>query len=145
MARTLTKKQKGFAKDYLETGNATLAVKNNYNVSTENSAAALGSNILRNSKVREYIEGKAELAASYVFEIASAGDNDVVRLSASKDILDRAGFKPIEKNLNVNMNIEPAQSEEIRRLTDKLNDIYRGTSITSDGGTTSVVGTEAPN
>lgn len=120
MARQLTKKAKGFAKDYLDTGNATLSVKNNYDVENDNSAAALGSSLLRNSKVREYIEGKAELAASYVFEIASAGDNDKVRLSASKDILDRAGFKPIDKSQNISLNIEAQITPELKDLANEL-------------------------
>lgn len=120
MARELTKRAKGFAKDYIDTGNATLSVKNNYDVSSDNSAAVAGSRLLRNSKVREYIEGKAELAASYVFEIASAGDNDVVRLSASKDILDRAGFKPIEKSQNISVNIEAQMTPELKELANEL-------------------------
>lgn len=122
MARKITKKAKGFADNYIDTGNATLAVKENYDVSSDNSAAALGSNLLRNSKVREYIESKAELAASYVFEIASTGENENVRLSASKDILDRAGFKPIEKNVHLNMNVELPPSDRLKKIAQILNE-----------------------
>ena len=60
MARELTKKQEGFAKDYAKTGNATLAVKKNHNVSNDNSAAAIGSRALRNVKVVEKIKTIAE-------------------------------------------------------------------------------------
>lgn len=108
MSRKLTKKQKGFARDYIETGNATLAVKQNYDVApnNDNSAAVIGSELLRVPKVQAYIESRAEKAAEIVFEIAQNGDNDNVRLNASKDILDRSGLKPTEKSINVNVNAE---------------------------------------
>lgn len=120
MARKLTKKQEGFAKDYIETGNATLSVKQNYETTDENTAAAIGSKLLRTDKIREYLEDKAETAASIVFEIAQFGESDNVRLGASKDILDRAGFKPIEKTHNVNVNINEPTSERLQELADRL-------------------------
>lgn len=121
MATKLTKKAKAFAKDYIETGNATLAVKNNYNVSSDNSAASAGSRLLRNSKVREYIEDKAETVAAIVFEIAQFGESDSSRLSASKDILDRAGFKPIERTHSINEVIVYEPTDRIKNLAKKLN------------------------
>lgn len=124
MARKLTPKQEGFAKDYIETGNATLAVKENYDVSSDNSAAVLGSNLLRNNKVLEYIEDKAEHAASIVYEIAQFGESDPVRLSASKDILDRAGYKPIERSIQVTQNIDES-TERTRELGNKLLGLLR--------------------
>lgn len=125
MATKLTKKAKGFAKDYIDTGNATLAVKENYNVSNDNSAAAIGSKLLRSAKIQEYIEGKAETAASTIFEIVQFGESDQVRLSASKDILDRAGFKPIERSQNINLNIDAESTERTQGLADRLNGLLR--------------------
>lgn len=43
MARNLTKKQKGFVKDYVETGIGSLAVKKNYDVSDDATARAIAS------------------------------------------------------------------------------------------------------
>lgn len=119
MARKLTKKQQGFAQTYVDTGNATLAVKENYEVSSDNSAAVLGSNLLRNNKVLEYIEDKAEVAASIVFQIAQFGESDPVRLSASKDILDRAGYKPIERSIQVTHTIDES-TQRTEELADRL-------------------------
>lgn len=48
-----------------------------------------------------------------------------------------------DKHLNVNVELEPPQ--EIKDLTQKLNALYRGTSIPSDGGKPSAVGDQAPN
>lgn len=105
----LTKKQKGFAVDYLKEGNATLAVKGNYNVKKDEVAASMGSELLRLPKVRQYIEDKSERAAEIIFELADKSENDTVRLNASKDILDRAGLKvapeiPPESKGNVTYN-----------------------------------------
>lgn len=38
----LTKKQQGFVKDYIETGNASLAVKNNYDIQDDATARSTG-------------------------------------------------------------------------------------------------------
>ena len=120
MAKRLTKKQEGFAKDYIETGNATLAVKQNYGVSNDNSAAAAGSRLLRSVKVQEYIEDKAEHVAAIVYEIAQFGESDPVRLSASKDILDRAGYKPIERSISVTQTLNEESTERTQGLANRL-------------------------
>jgi len=51
----LTNRQRGFVKDYIETGNATLAAKNNYDVTDDNTAAVIGSENLRKLKISETI------------------------------------------------------------------------------------------
>lgn len=124
MARSLTPKRKGFVKDYLATGNATLAVKRNYNVSSDESAATVGSELLRIPKVRDYIESKAERAAEIVYEIAETSENDGIRLSAAKDIQDRAGLKPVEKSLVLNANMEITTQED-EELASKLMELER--------------------
>jgi phage terminase small subunit len=126
MARTLTPRRKGFVKDYLKTGNATLAAKENFNTSNDNSAAAIGSELLRIPKIKEYIESKASRAAEIVYEIADNEDNEPpVRLNASKDILDRAGFKPVEKSQSVNINLDGTPTERTRELGDRLLGLLR--------------------
>lgn len=60
MSKKLTKKQSGFVKTYIQTGIATIAAKKNYNVTTENSAAAVGSEVLSNPKVQAAIENYAD-------------------------------------------------------------------------------------
>lgn len=127
MAENLTKKQEGFAKDYLETGNGTQAALNNYDTEDENSAAAMASKLLRKDKIRAYLEEKSETAASMIFQLATSAENESVRLNASKDILDRGGFKPVERSeskvLNVNINpSDPASIELAKKYEEELRD-----------------------
>ena len=56
MARQLTKKQKGFVKDYVETGVGAVAVRKNYNVKDDNTAYNIASENLSNPKIREAID-----------------------------------------------------------------------------------------
>ena len=115
MARTLTKKQEGFVKDYLETGNGSLAIKKNYDVSTDETARSMASENLTKPNIQAYLESRAEKAAEMVFEISQHGENDSVKLNASKDILDRAGYKPVERsvNLKVDYDMNDAKLKEI--------------------------------
>ncbi len=124
MPKKLTPKQRGFANDYLKTGNGTTAVLNNYNVKTPEVAASIASENLRKPNVRDYLENKAERAAEIVFELAETSQMDNVRLGASKDILDRAGLKPVERSISVH--VEVTDSPEIRKLTQELNALYKG-------------------
>lgn len=143
MARTITPKQKKFADKYIETGNGSLAVKETYDVSTDESARAIASQNLTKPNVQEYLQSKAEIAASEVFRIVQHGESDDVRLKASKDILDRAGFKAIDRSIS--MVVEVEASPRIAELTKIANELYRGGNVPSDGGTTSSVGTQAPD
>lgn len=106
MSKRLTKKEKGLADDFIETGNGTQSALNHYNTTDPDSAAAIASRVLSKDKVRQYLEDKAEVAASIVFSLAQSSENDAVRLGASKDILDRSGYKPIEKSINLNVETE---------------------------------------
>jgi len=93
----LTPKEQGFCDDYLATGNGTRAALNNYNVSGPHNASVLASDTLRKPFVRQYLEQQSEGAAERVVKLSQNARNESVRLAANKDILDRAGFKPIEQ------------------------------------------------
>lgn len=89
---------KEFAKEYLETGNGTQSVlETNPNITNDNSAAATASRLLRNVKVQQYLENIAEKAATRIEQLMEQSENLTVALGASKDIMDRAGFKPVDK------------------------------------------------
>ena len=103
MATLLTVKERKHADLWLETGNGTKAAREAYNASSDNVAASISSQNLRKLKVQAYIQGKAALAAKFVFELASSSQNDGVRLSASKDILDRAGLQAASKSESVSI------------------------------------------
>lgn len=121
MANRLTQKQKGFVATYLDTGNATEAALQNYDTEDRLTAASIGSENLTKPNILAYIESKAEKAAEIIFSLAQHGESDAIRLNASKDILDRAGYKPVEKSMNVNVEIKPEPSDKIKGLADKLN------------------------
>lgn len=108
MAENLTKKQEGFANDYLETGNGTRAALNNYDTEDPNTAGVIAHRLLRKDKIREYLEEKSETAASVIFQLATSAENEGVRLGASKDILDRAGYKAVEKSISLNVQADIA-------------------------------------
>jgi phage terminase small subunit len=93
----LTQKQKKFADKYLETGNGTMAAKEAYTKSNDNCAAVEASRTLRKDKIQEYLANKADRASQVIFELLESAQNETVRLNAGKDILDRAGFKPVDK------------------------------------------------
>jgi len=127
MATRLTKKEKAFANEYINTGVGTTAALKAYDTDDYMTAASIASENLKKPKVIAYIESKAEKAAEFVFTLAETGENENVRLSASKDILDRAGFKPVEKSLNINTNIEVAPNENLKELANALLQRQRAT------------------
>lgn len=71
----LTKKQQGFIKDIIKTGNATRAALNNYDIESdnpENVAGAIGSENLRKPKIREALKPVIERYEKELDEILSA-------------------------------------------------------------------------
>lgn len=141
MARVATKKQRGFAKDYVESGNGTQAALKNYDVKSPEVAKVIASENLTKPNVRELIDGYAQKATKNIQILAETAENEAVRLNANKDQLDRAGYKPVEKSITVSVEVE-AQAE-IKALTEKLNALYEGTDSASDGRESSVVGVKA--
>lgn len=118
MANKITKKQKDYADKYLESGNGAEAAMEVYDAKNLLIAASISSQNLRKEKVREYLESKAEKVAEVVFNLAISSESDVVKLNASKDILDRSGYKPIEKSVNLNVEAEITNPHE-REIAEK--------------------------
>lgn len=106
MADKLTKKEKGFADSYIDTGNGTQSVLEHYDTEDENVAGTIAYANLRKTKIQEYIDSHAEKAESMIFNLSQKAKAEAVRLSASKDIMDRAGYKPVEKSINLNVQAE---------------------------------------
>ena len=109
---TLNPRQEKFAQEYWATGHGTnSAIKAGYSKKT---AHVQATQLLKNPKVQKKIkeleeESRALLQQQFARDAIEArkimfklmGDNDTpenVRLSAAKDFLDRAGFKPIDKS-----------------------------------------------
>lgn len=91
------------------------------------------------SDLREQFVEEAAAALRMLLELMANSDTDAVRLKAAQDILDRAGFKPIERREvasvtgMVNTSIDysdPAQVEarieELRKRLDKGTVLPRG-------------------
>ena len=52
-------------------------------------------------RIRESIGLNATIASRKVLDLASSAKSEYVQLEASKDILDRAGYKPAEKTMSL--------------------------------------------
>lgn len=121
MATKLTKKEKKFANKFIDTGNGTQSALEVYDTESENTAAVIAHRTLRKDKIQEYIADHAEKAESKIFQLSQKAKSEMVSLVASKDIMDRAGFKPVDRsesksvNLNIDTRPENKDLEEIRQ------------------------------
>lgn len=140
MARTATKKQRGFAKSYVETGNGSKSALAHYDTKDPDVAKVIASENLTKPNVRDLIEGYARKATKNIQTLAENAEKEEVRLKANIDQLDRAGYKPTEKTVNINVEVEALP--EIQALTEKLNALYGGTSEPSHGGQSGIVGNQ---
>jgi phage terminase small subunit len=102
MARkTITPKQKKFVEEYVKTGNGALAVRRSYNIGGKGgkslfTAGSIATENLQKPDVRAYLKSIAGEMADIVHSLARSGETDTVRLNAAKDVLDRAGYKPVD-------------------------------------------------
>ncbi len=95
----LTKKQKGFCDDYLDSWNGTQSALKNYDTDNPRTAEAIGSENLSKPIIRAYLDDKGDIAGSIIEEIAMDEKNDKrVRLDASKFMYDHANGKATQKN-----------------------------------------------
>ena len=90
--RSLTVKQANFTREYLETGNATEAADRAYKPKKRATARVIGSENLTKPNIRAYLDERAKDAASVIYRLSQSAKNESVRLNASRDILDRAGY-----------------------------------------------------
>ncbi len=117
MAKVLTKKRKGFVKDYLETGNGTLAVKENFDVVNENSARVMASQLLDDPKVQKAIQDALPdyLLAEKHLALLNKMTGDEIDVNAVKSGLDMAyklkGSYAPEKKLNLNLEVNSEHKE----------------------------------
>lgn len=123
MAAKLTKKQRGFIKDYIKTGNGTLAAKRNYDVVTENTAAAIATENLKKPQIVKAIEEAFPDENLYELHREGLETDD---LGVRKQYLDMAyklkGSYAAEKHMNVNIS---ATSEDLQALADKAAELLK--------------------
>lgn len=143
----LTKKQKGFVKDYLNTGNGQESALRHYDIEGKDKEAiarSIASQNLTKLNIREAIESHAPAAQAMIYKLSQEGEAEVIRLNASRDIMDRAGFKPIDKSVNLNVDVEGELTDEVKELTKRLDELdrTRTKSITSNGVTSNALDKE---
>ena len=99
--KILYPKDKEFADKVISGMSKTQAAREVYpNVIGSNDKAT---KILNKDEVRAYIESQAYGAAQRITKMSCLSRNEMVKLAANKDILDRAGYKPQEAGVNINM------------------------------------------
>ena len=94
----LTRKQKIFADALLDTGNGTKAAKLAYNVKNDRTATVIASENLTKPSIIEYFKSVASEVASNMYRLALNAESEQVQVAAGKDVLDRAGYKPVDKS-----------------------------------------------
>lgn len=127
-AEQLNPRQMIFVQEYIKSGNITrAAIAAGY---AEASAHVQGSRMLKNDKIQRYLSKKeqnlnrdlrelfaeeAQMAFKTMVELAKNSPQDNVRYSAAKDILDRAGYKPVDK---VVADVSHSYEEQLSELMD---------------------------
>ena len=114
--------QDKFIEHYTLTGNATkAAIEAGY---SEKTAKDKGSQLKAqfNNEIREatqrLLQDKIPAGLHWLAELAEKAESESVRLGAVRDLLDRAGLKPIERIETTT--IEAMSNEEIQRELDAL-------------------------
>jgi phage terminase small subunit len=135
----LTRKQKGFVKDYIETDNATEAIVKNYpNVKDRIVAKSMGSENLAKPYIQKAIAemlpddllGEKHLAL--LNKADKEGNIDVQAVSKGLDMAYKVkGSYAPEKQVNLNLNGDIIPNEELESLAKQLNDIARNNKRTS--------------
>ncbi len=120
----LSLKQLKFTTHYLETGNATEAAMQVYKPKNRNTAHSIGSENLRKPAIRAYLDDKATNAVSMVYKLSQKAKNEAVRLNASRDILDRAGYF-VNKTIVAEVEYRESPEFELRREAEELREEMR--------------------
>ena len=118
----LTEQRKHFVEAYCRLGNGTLAAKEagyKDSPSLVNQASKLKREL--SSEIAEELTANfmnaAPKALSILLDLAENSVSDSVKFLASKDLLDRAGFRPIDRREEIRPQRTPAELEaEIKRL-----------------------------
>ena len=107
--RKLTKKQRLLIDTIVATGCSVTKASKIAGYSDGDSGRVTASKTLRLPHIQEYMQQRiresiglnATIASKKVLDLASSAKSEYVQLEASKDILDRAGYKPIDKAMHL--------------------------------------------
>ena len=118
----LTEQRKHFVEAYCRLGNVTLAAKEagyKDSPSLVNQASKLKRELSAeiSEELRSSFMNAAPKALSILMDLAENSTSDSVKFQASKDLLDRAGFRPIDRREEIRPQRTPEELEaEIKRL-----------------------------
>lgn len=133
----MTEKQDKFIETYVATGNATqAAIAAGY---SEKTARAKGYQLKNqlHSKIQEEVQksiaDKIPSSLKWLSDLAENAESESVRLGAIKDILDRAGLKPVDKVETTT--IEQMSADEIRKELESLGYKHQGAGISKGSET----------
>ena len=118
----LTEQRKNFLEAYCRLGNGTLAAKEagyKESPSLVNQASKLKRELSAeiSEELRSSFMNAAPKALSILMDLAENSASDSVKFQASKDLLDRAGFRPIDRREEIRPQRTPEELEaEIKRL-----------------------------
>ena len=118
----LTEQRKQFVEAYCRLGNGTLAAREagyKDSPSLVNQASKLKRELSAeiSEELRASFMNAAPKALSILMDLAENSASDSVKLAACKDLLDRAGFRPIDRREEIRPQRTPAELEaEIKRL-----------------------------
>lgn len=146
----LTKKQEGFVKDYLETGNGTQAALNNYDTKSENVAAMIASENIRKPKIVNALQealpdellaekhlallNKQEIVTKNnvttgEIDIIPTGEIDVQAVKAGLEMAYKlkGSYAPDKiQQTNLNIDITPQALELAKKYDKELNELEDG-------------------
>ena len=94
MGENLTVKQRKFAQEYLRSGNGTKAAIKTYNTKNPVVAASIAHENLRKPQIKGFIDEQALYAVKRMRALMAQSKNLSVAFQASRDLLDRAGYRP---------------------------------------------------
>jgi phage terminase small subunit len=118
----MTERQDKFIDIYSKTGNATQsAIEAGYSQKTAKQKGYELKNLLRkeiNEQTQKVLADHVPSSIKWLSELAETSESDSVRLGAIKDLLDRAGLKPVERIEQTT--VERMSDEEIQRELDAL-------------------------
>ena len=107
--RRITKKQKLLIDTIVATGCSITKASKIAGYSEGESGRVTASKTLRLPHIQEYMQQRiresiglnATIASKKVLDLSTSAKSEYVQLEASKDILDRAGYKPVDKAMHL--------------------------------------------
>ena len=93
-----------------------------YDTDDYSTQANIASDNLKKPNVIEYLQGISYRVANHVEQLAFKAESENVQMLASKDILDRSGYKPTDKmQITGNFTLESVfkKSKEVKQIEDQ--------------------------